>query len=165
MPDPDNSAYTPFIGGQSLGDTLGITVDEIKNIVHSFYKKVQVDNILGPIFAQKISQDWDQHLEKMCNFWTTVMFGKSLYRGNPLEAHRKIADIDRSHFDHWLFLFRETLIEVCPNNDHVEAFYQRASNMARVMIAALSVKKSVSVTPPGGAEPVPVHAIHAERSL
>ncbi len=118
-----------------------ITDEEIKNVVYSFYQTVRADSILGPIFASEMSEDWDQHMKKMVNFWSTVLFGKSLYNGNPLQVHRRIKNLRPEHFDHWLFLFKQTLIEVCPNNDHVDAFYKRANNMARVMKAALSLKE------------------------
>lgn len=37
----------------------------------------------------------------------------------------------------WLELFKETLEAVCPDIEHVDAFYNRASNMARVMTSAI----------------------------
>ncbi len=71
-----NHQYTTFINDQSLGDALGITSEEIEQIVHRFYSKVRDDEVLGPIFEREISEDWDHHLVKMCNFWTAVMFAK-----------------------------------------------------------------------------------------
>jgi hemoglobin len=135
--DPNSNRYTPV----ALGENLSITENEIHDIVHCFYKKVHEDAVLGPVFAKEMTHGWDEHLETMCNFWTSVMFGKSLYKGNPLEVHRRIDYINRDHFEHWLELFKEALLEVCPTESHVDAFYQRADKMARVMTAALSIKK------------------------
>lgn len=121
----------------SEGERLGISVSEINSIVHTFYSKVRNDSILGPIFADEMSEDWDHHLQKMCDFWTTVMFGTPLYKGDPLPAHIKISAIQPIHFDHWLMLFRESLVEVCDDAAHVDAFYARASRMAKVMQARI----------------------------
>jgi hemoglobin len=143
-------SYTAVADGVSEGEALGITADEIKNLVNAFYAKVQNDEILGPVFEQEMTEDWDRHLEKMSNFWTTVMFGVPLYKGNPVAAHQKIPTISKDHFDHWLALFRQTLEEVCPNNEHVDAFYRRATNMARVMTQAIGYRPaSLSIVPSG----------------
>jgi hemoglobin len=132
--------YTAIIGGVSQGEALGITPDEIQKIVYGFYTKVREDELLGPVFENEMSEDWDGHLIKMCNFWTAVMFGKSAYKGNPLEVHRRIANLSRAHFEHWLLVFKATLSEVRPSLEHIDAFYGRASNMARVMSGALVLK-------------------------
>lgn len=122
-----------------LANTLSITQEEIRNIVFKFYEKVRNDAILGPIFEREMSENWDQHLEKMCNFWTTVMLGNPLYHGNPLEVHRRVAGLNREHFEHWLLLFHQTLKEVCPSNAHIEAFSQKANKMARVLTTASGI--------------------------
>jgi hemoglobin len=132
--------YVAYIGQRSIGEELGITPDEIKNIVHGFYAKVQRDDILGPVFASEMSEDWDHHLDKMVNFWTTVLFAEPLYKGNPLEVHAKVSDIGPGHFDRWLSLFDQTLREFCPNDEHFHAFSQRAHNMGRVMTTALAMR-------------------------
>ena len=117
--------------------TNDITQEEIKSVVLNFYGKVRQDSILGPIFEREMSESWEQHLEKMCNFWTAVMLGKPVYHGNPLLTHRSISNINRGHFEHWLKLFHQTLNEVCPSRDHIEAFSEKAEKMARVLTGAL----------------------------
>lgn len=74
------------------------------------------------------------------------MFAKPLYKGDPLEVHRGVHNIQGQHFDHWLALFEQTLIEVCPSKEHATAFYTRAKNMARVMTAALGLRAVPSAT-------------------
>ncbi len=67
----------------SRAEVRGITDEEIKEIVHCFYAKIQKDEVLAAIFESEMTEDWDLHLQKMCNFWSTVMFAKGLYKGNP----------------------------------------------------------------------------------
>lgn len=116
-----------------MNTVFQITSDDIKNIVENFYAKVQVDPILGPIFENEMSESWECHLEKMNNFWATVMLGKILYHGNPILVHRKIDGLNSEHFEHWLELFKSTLIETLNNDSKVQAFYQKANNMSRVL--------------------------------
>lgn len=41
----------------------------IGGLVRAFYVKVRRDARLGPIFARRIGDDWEPHLEKMTEFW------------------------------------------------------------------------------------------------
>lgn len=133
-PEQTDAPYTRSHSyGESREKVLGITTVEIENIVHNFYTKVRNDELLAPIFEKEMTEDWDHHLAKMCDFWTTVMFGVGLYKGNPMKAHSQIPNLEKAHFDHWLKLFEQTLTEVCPNKDHVEEFLNRATKMAAVL--------------------------------
>jgi hemoglobin len=120
--------------------TNDITVDEISTIVRKFYSKVDKDPLLGPIFAREMKEDWEHHLQKMIDFWTSVILEKSLYKGNPLEVHERIKDLSQQHFEQWLRLFRSTLLEVCVDSKHVDIFYDRAQNMARFMSTIIAKK-------------------------
>ncbi|HEY4123707.1 MAG TPA: group III truncated hemoglobin [Rhizomicrobium sp.] len=58
--------------------------DVIRKLVFGFYVKVRKDDVLGPIFARAIGDDWDPHLEKMCDFWSSVMCMTGRYKGKPM---------------------------------------------------------------------------------
>lgn len=131
--------YTACFNGVSLGETLGITREEIETIVYNFYGKVRQDALLGPVFEEEMTEDWDHHLPKMVNFWSSVMFSKPFYKGDPLEAHRRVSAISRTHFGRWLELFRQTVDEVCPSKEHADAFFAKATNMGRAMTFALGL--------------------------
>ena len=47
---------------------------DVAIIVHAFYTKVRADELLGPIF-NKIITDWDEHLERLIDFWEMSLFG------------------------------------------------------------------------------------------
>ena len=51
----------------------GLDEAGIRALVHGFYAKVRQDAELGPIFDRVIGDDWDNHLAKMCDFWSSVM--------------------------------------------------------------------------------------------
>ena len=55
---------------------------QIEALVHGFYAKVRKDDLLGPIFNRVIA-DWGPHLEKMCDFWSSVMRTSGRYTAIP----------------------------------------------------------------------------------
>jgi hemoglobin len=112
--DSDNSAAQArraAIIAQIQADT-GIDEPMIERLIRRFYARVRDDNILGPIFAAKIS-DWESHLQKMFAFWSSVALMSGRYHGQPMALHLPLP-IDDGHFDRWLALFYETAQEVCP---------------------------------------------------
>lgn len=89
-----------------------MTEAQLTTLVHSFYGKVREDEVLGPVFDRAIS-DWPHHLEKMVDFWSSVMLTTGHYKGNPMMMHLKhIARIRPEMFDRWLELWRETAREL-----------------------------------------------------
>lgn len=84
------------------------TRDDIKLLVDSFYGKVQKDELIGPIFNERIQDRWAEHLEKMYAFWQTILLDEYTYSGRPFPPHAQLP-ISEEHFERWLQLFHETL--------------------------------------------------------
>jgi hemoglobin len=85
-----------------LGET------EIDHLVRAFYCRVRSDALLGPIFNNAI-QDWDHHLGKLVDFWSSVMLGSGRYKGQPMAAHlRQATHMTPAAFERWLQLWAET---------------------------------------------------------
>ncbi len=114
---------------QGIVDETGVNEEMIAKLVHTFYGKVRTDPLIGPVFARVI-EDWDPHLEKMCDFWSSVMLMSGRYKGNPMIAHMRLKTVRPEHFERWLALFTQTAGEVCPPAA-AEAFVGRAQNIAR----------------------------------
>jgi hemoglobin len=95
------------------GPPVGVTEALIHTLVHAFYAKVRVDPALGPIF-NRVIRDWDPHLARMCDFWSSVTLMSGRFKGAPMAAHVRIEGLRPTHFARWLHLFRETAREVCP---------------------------------------------------
>jgi hemoglobin len=81
----------------------------IRALVEAFYRRVDDDALLGPIFTRELAGRWDAHLAKMTSFWSSLVLGSKQYRGNVQEAHRPLADIEPRHFARWLALFLDTV--------------------------------------------------------
>jgi hemoglobin len=83
---------------------------DVQLLVDSFYNKVKGDELLGPVFHQKIGDQWPKHLEKMYRFWQTLLLEEPTYSGRPFPPHAELP-VSKEHFDRWLALFKATLDE------------------------------------------------------
>jgi hemoglobin len=93
--------------------SAGIDECLIHDLVHAFYARVRADPMLGPIFNATVA-DWDEHLDRLCAFWSSVMLMTGRYKGTPMKAHADIVAISSEHFERWLALFQKTATETCP---------------------------------------------------
>lgn len=118
-------------------ERIGVDRKLICAVVDSFYSSIQKDDVLGPVFESQLHGDWAPHLEKMYDFWTTVIEGKMAYSGDPVRAHMEVKEIKREHFDLWLELFDKTLQDVCDTEEQIDVFLGPAKRMARVLIARI----------------------------
>ncbi|MES3014228.1 MAG: group III truncated hemoglobin [Pseudomonadota bacterium] len=82
---------------------------EVTRLVHGFYARVRQDATLGPFFDAHVA-DWDHHLAKMVDFWSSTLRGTARYRGTPMPKHAALPGLDAGMFEHWLRLFRETTL-------------------------------------------------------
>jgi len=107
-----------------------ITEELIRELVHGFYARIRQDEVLGPIFAFVIGENWNPHLAKMCDFWSSVIRMTGRYKGNPMVAHMRLKMVRPEHFERWLTLFREAAAEIC-GPELAALFISRAENIAR----------------------------------
>ena len=84
-------------------------IDDIKLLVDDFYRRVKQDELLAPIFSDRIS-DWEPHLETMYRFWNAALFQVREYVGNPFARHVNLP-VGGVHFERWISLFYKTLDE------------------------------------------------------
>jgi hemoglobin len=87
-----------------------ISEPAIAALVGRFYGKARYDPLIGPVFGVAV-QDWDEHLRKLCDFWSSVMLTSGRYKGNPMAAHLK-HPIEPVFFERWLTLWQETAGEL-----------------------------------------------------
>jgi len=87
---------------------MQLTEESVRAVVEDFYGRVRADPDLAPMFESRLGDRWSAHLDRMCDFWTTVLLGTRRYRGNPMASHMTIPDIAPSHFTRWMNLFART---------------------------------------------------------
>ena len=100
------------------------TEEEVHQLVHGFYAQVREDAMLGPIFDAHVA-DWDPHLAKMCDFWSSALRGTARFRGAPMPKHIALQGLRADLFERWLTLFRQTTADL--GN---EAMEERANLLA-----------------------------------
>lgn len=118
------------------GVDVGVTEAMIKNLVHTFYARVRRDSILGPIFNAEV-EDWDEHLNLLCSFWSSVTLMTGRYKGKPIPAHVRLPGISDRHFSQWLALFAETAREICPPAA-ADLFINRSERIGQSLQMAIS---------------------------
>lgn len=112
------------------------TLDDIKLMVDTFYAKVRLNELLGPIFSGVIKDHWDDHLDKMYRFWQTVLLDEHTYYGGPFPPHAKLP-VAKAHFDTWLHLFHQTLDDLFEGEKANEAKW-RSVKMAEIFLAKIT---------------------------
>ncbi len=121
--------------------------EEIELLVDTFYGKVQKDDLIGPIFDRVIEDRWPHHLQKMYQFWETILFeDQYTYRGRPFPPHISLG-LTEEHFDRWLSLFTETLAENFEADETTEKAQKQAQTMATLFQSKLAYFREQGSTP------------------
>lgn len=109
--------------------------EDVKALISAFYTKIRKHEILSTFF--EIVKDWDEHIEKLTDFWESNIFNARSFRGNPMLKHhivdaRSGYQVDQKHFGHWLQVWFETIDEMYegPNADKLK---EKARNIATML--------------------------------
>jgi hemoglobin len=129
------------------------TEDEIVQLVYSFYDRVRADEVLGPVFSAHV-KDWDAHLPKMVDFWSSALRGTARFRGAPMPKHAALPGLSIELFQRWLVLFRQTT-DALPNAALGERAQDLAQRIAQSLWYGYQVSHGLLVL---DREPDPVHA-------
>ena len=143
-------ASADAINPRRIGPGVAVGVDEpmIRRLVHAFYAKVRQDPELGPIFNREID-DWDEHLTKLCDFWSSVLLMSGRFKGQPMLVHQRLPDIGAQHFVRWLQLFHETAGEVCPP-EAAALFAAKADQIGESLQLGVAVARGEFLPPKRG---------------
>ena len=80
------------------------TEREVTQMVHDFYADVRSDDVLGPIFNSQI-HDWDTHLAKLVDFWSSILLRTGRFTGAPMPMHAAMPGLSADLFQRWLAAF------------------------------------------------------------
>lgn len=110
--------------------------EDVALLVRSFYAKIRKDADIGHFFNDAI-KDWDEHLEKLTDFWEMNLFGGKNYHGNPIEVHnevdRKSNGIISTHeFGIWLNHWFQTIDELF-EGENADILKRRARKMSTML--------------------------------
>lgn len=116
-----------------------LTQEDVSLLVNSFYAKVRNDLLLGDIFNDVIKDNWPAHLNRMIDFWSTVLLYTRTYKDDPMPKHLPLP-IGKEHFDRWLALFDETIVEHF-SGVIAENASKRAASIASIMQAVKGIPR------------------------
>ena len=141
--DADRRAHIEALRArkQAEAEAIGVDADYIAGFVERFYGKIRGDELLGPIFAERIS-DWDLHLGRMRQFWRSVLHSSGEFAGNPMVKHIAIPGLEERHFAHWLGLFYATLREQEPSDEATRLVAERARMIADSLLTGVETRRS-----------------------
>ena len=115
-----------------------LTEDDIQRVVRAFYAEVQKDDMLGPVFAQRIApNEWDQHMDHIADFWSSIFLKTGRFTGNPMQKHAGLSFITPAHFTRWLELFQATSDRIL-NPAHAKAMQEMANRIGQSLQMGLA---------------------------
>lgn len=109
--------------------------DDIVTLVNTFYDEVRKDELLAPIFDERVKINWEKHLPVMYDFWENIVFYTGSYSGNPMDVHKQMHEkfsLSAGDFARWIQLFTST-VDSLFKGEHAELAKQRAISIATVM--------------------------------
>lgn len=110
-----------------------ICEESIKNPVDSFCNTIRQDKELSYLFENKIGktkEEWQPHLHKMYDFWSSVMTSFGKYKGNPMKKHKDLPSFPAEKFERWLELFSQFAHEIYCKKIAKE-FVEKSKNIAQ----------------------------------
>lgn len=133
------AAHVAAIRERAEAEMKAIGVDEvfIGKLVDTFYGRVLAHPELGPVFDQRLSGRWPEHMAKMKSFWSAVAFHNGAYGGKPVQAHLGVPNMTPELFPKWLELFAATLDDIAPNGEAKAWFMATADRIARSLTLSL----------------------------
>ena len=85
---------------------------DVQLLVDSFYAKATKDVLLSPIFFPIMqSGRWSEHVERIYDFWHSLLLEEPVYQGNAFAPHAHMP-LEQRHFDRWISLFHATVDEL-----------------------------------------------------
>ena len=139
---PDSAEYAELKRAEKriAAEAIGVDAGYIDHFVETFYGKIRDDELLGPIFAERIA-DWPAHLARMKAFWRSVLHNSGEFSGNPMLKHLAIPGLDIGHFSHWLELFYATLREAESHPEATALVGGRARMIADSLLTAIAMRR------------------------
>lgn len=107
-----------------------MAMEDIELLVDTFYSRVREDELLGPIFGERLEDKWEEHLAKMYRFWQTLLLWEHTYHGSPLMPHLDMP-VEKKHFERWVEIFHQTVDDLFAGEVAEEAKW-RGNRMAEM---------------------------------
>lgn len=121
--------------------------EDVVLLVDSFYSQVRVSPVIGFIFNDVVKVNWEHHLPKMYDFWSSILLKDHSYSGNPMKIHidlSKITPLTEVEFLEWLQTFNSTVDELF-EGDGADLAKFRARTTAGIMLFKIQAHDEISI--------------------
>lgn len=110
--------------------------EDVAFLVRQFYARIRTDEEIGFYFNKTI-ENWEEHLDKLTDFWEMNLFGGRNFHGNPIEAHNRVdknfnQSITPDVFGIWLNLWFLTIDEFF-EGENADTLKRRARKMSTML--------------------------------
>ncbi|MFT4670180.1 MAG: hemoglobin [Flavobacteriaceae bacterium] len=78
--------------------------EDILLLVKTFYSKVRLDELLGPIFNMVI-EDWESHFEHLTDFWQSNLFFEKKYSGDLFQKQAEVDKLAGGNINGFILVF------------------------------------------------------------
>jgi hemoglobin len=129
---------------EEIAERTGIDDALIEKLVRRFYARAAKDPLIGPIFDRHVG-DWEAHIARLCDFWSSVALMSGRYRGTPMAVHMPMP-LGPDEFSRWLAIFAETADEVC-SPEAAAHFKERALRIASSLELGVAAGRGEIVAP------------------
>ncbi|UCI22724.1 group III truncated hemoglobin (plasmid) [Mesorhizobium sp. B2-1-8] len=92
--------------------TFPISEEQIRLRVYAFCGKIRPDADLGPSFERFAVGDWETHLAKTCDFWSSAMLTTGPSKASFAAVRKHMGRLETDLLDRWLTLFGDSCGEV-----------------------------------------------------
>ncbi len=138
--DSQNHAKNARLAKRAHAESIGVDEQYISQLVDRFYARIRDDELLGPIFASRVTE-WPPHLDRMKAFWRSILFNSGEFSGNPMVKHMAIPGLDSEHFERWLILFYATLKEIGTDPEGTVLVADKARSIADSLFTGISIRR------------------------
>lgn len=108
---------------------------DVRAVVDAFYRGLVDDPMVGPYFEDV---DLDEHVPRLVEFWSSIVFQSGTYRGRPFDGHARLGGLEAKHFRRWLDRF-ERAIDARFAGTRADRMKQRARQIATIFQSKLDL--------------------------
>ena len=117
----------------------GLDEAVLERLMRVFYGAARRDPLIGHLFDDV--QDWEAHIRRITDFWSSVALMSGRYHGNPMAPHLKLP-LEPVHFTRWLALFETAAREVCTEAG-ARLLLDKARRIAQSLQLGIDAKRGV----------------------